>query len=108
MRRIVLMVTVALVAAAMMAASALPAFAQGQVERGPEHARSICSFSGLNDDPDEAGPFGGRTQSYGQLVKKGFLVPSDKEGELSFLRPGVLCNPNTGPSGPFEPHGPHE
>ena len=108
MRRIVLMVTVALVAAALMAASALPAFAQGQVERGPEHARSICSFSGLNDDPDEAGPFGGRTQSYGQLVKKGFLVPSDKEGELSFLRPGVLCNPNTGPSGPFEPHGPHE
>ena len=33
---------------------AVPAFAQGQVERGPEHARSICSYSGLNDhDPEE-------------------------------------------------------
>ena len=91
---------------AMVLVAAAPAFAQGQVERGPEHARSICSFSGLNDEPDEPGPFGGRVQSYGQLVKQGFLVPSDKESELSFLRPGVLCNPNTGPSGPFTPEDP--
>jgi hypothetical protein len=59
------------------------ALAQGQVERGPEHANSICSFSGLNDhDPEE--PPGGRVQSYGQDVSAGFKseVPS----------PGLLCN----------------
>ncbi len=104
MRRIVLMVTVALVAAAMMAASALPAFAQGQVERGPEHARSICSFSGLNDEPDEAGPFGGRTQSYGQIVSKLVKFGVNVNAGPGPAAPGVECNPNTGPSGPFTPH----
>ena len=75
----------------LMVALAVPAFAQGQVERGPEHARSICSFSGLNDhDPEE--PPGGRTQSYGQEVKGGHIEPSEvKSGEPS---PGTLCNPN--------------
>ena len=33
---------------AMVLVAAAPAFAQGQVERGPEHARSICSFSRLS------------------------------------------------------------
>lgn len=50
--------------------------------------RSICHFSGLNDDPDAAFPEGGRVQSYGQLVRwrlKAF-VPS----------PGYACNPNNG------------
>jgi hypothetical protein len=75
----------------LMVALAVPAFAQGQVERGPEHARSICSFSGLNDhDPEE--PPGGRTQSYGQEVRGGHIEPSEvKSGEPS---PGTLCNPN--------------
>ena len=89
MRRIVLMVTVTLVVAAMVVAMAIPAFAQGQpqgqVERGPEHANSICSFSGLNDDPE----VGGQVQSYGQGVRQGFFDPTDKS---SFERPGVLCN----------------
>jgi hypothetical protein len=60
-----------------------PANAQGQVERGPEHANSICSFSGLNDDPDDPVE-GGRVQSYGQIVRHGLKseVPS----------PGLLCN----------------
>ena len=87
---------------AMVLVAAAPAFAQGQVEQGPEHARSICSFSGLNDTPDEEGPFGGRVQSYGQLVKKDVIEPSQvKSGPPS---PGFFCNPNTGPSGPFTPH----
>jgi len=60
-----------------------PDNAKGQVERGPAHANSICSFSGLNDvplDPEE----GGRVQSYGQIVAHGgkAMVPS----------PGELCN----------------
>jgi len=80
--------SVLLMGALMLALSAAPALAQGQVERGPEHANSICSFSGLNDvpnDPEE----GGRVQSYGQAVSQGFLDPTDQS---SVERPGVLCN----------------
>ena len=81
------------VAAFMVAALAVPALAepQGQVERGPEHAKSICSFSGLNDEP---GVEGGQVQSYGQGVKQGFFDPTDKSNDE---RPGVLCNPNVLP-----------
>jgi hypothetical protein len=60
-----------------------PDNAQGQVERGPAHANSICSFSGLNDvplDPEE----GGRVQSYGQIVRQG--------GKAFVPSPGELCN----------------
>ena len=89
MKRIVFMVTVALVTAAMMVAMAIPAFAQGQVEQGPQHANSICSFSGLNDEPEAPAPEGGRVQSYGQGVRQGFFDPTDKS---SVERPGVLCN----------------
>ena len=90
MRRYVVLMAVA---AFMVAALAVPALAepQGQVERGPEHARSICSYSGLNDDPAE----GGQTQSYGQLVRHGEIEPSAKgEGPTT---PGFFCNPVKGP-----------
>ena len=92
-KRIVLLATVALTMAAMMVALALPAFAapRGQVERGPEHARSICSYSGLNDEPDHPEE-GGQVQSYGQLVRHGHIEPSEtKSGPPS---PGFFCNPN--------------
>ena len=49
--------------------------------------RSICKFSGLNDDPSEGFPFGGRVQSYGYTVARNGLkamAPS----------PGFACNPN--------------
>jgi hypothetical protein len=86
------LLSAALCAVALVGLNAHAAFAQGQVERGPENARSICSFSGLNDDPHEPFPEDGRTQSYGQLVQKGVLVPSEiKSGVPS---PGTLCNPN--------------
>lgn len=63
--------------------------AKGQVERGPEHANSICSFSGLNDEPDHPEE-GGRVQSFGQIVRFGGLVPSQiKSGPPS---PGFFCN----------------
>lgn len=65
---------------------------RGQVEQGPEHARSICSFSGLNDDPGEEGPGGGQVQSYGQLVKQGLKPVLDADGHS----PGALCNPVKG------------
>ncbi|WP_459790360.1 hypothetical protein [Arthrobacter sp. AD-310] len=73
---------------ALVGLSSGPAFAQGQTERGPEHANSICSFSGLNDEPDDPVE-GGRVQSYGQAVRADFLDPTDK---TSFERPGTLCN----------------
>ena len=88
MKRIVFMVTVALVMAVMMALSAAGALAQGQVEQGTDHANSICSFSGLNDVPDDPVE-GGRVQSYGQGVRQGAFDPTDKE---TVERPGVLCN----------------
>jgi hypothetical protein len=94
-------VVVLAVMALLVAALAVPAFAQGkpedvprgQVERGPEHARSICSFSGLNDNPDDPGE--GQVQSYGQLVRHGEIEPSAKgEGPTT---PGFFCNPVKGP-----------
>jgi hypothetical protein len=72
------------VTAILVLALAVPAYAQGQVERGPEHANSICSFSGLNDTPNDPAPEGGRVQSYGQYVRQGH-----KAEEPS---PGTLCN----------------
>lgn len=87
MRRYVLLLAVA---AFMVAALAVPALAapQGQVERGPEHAKSICSYSGLNDNPDDPVE-GGQVQSYGQIVKAG--------GKSEVPSPGFACNPNNIP-----------
>ncbi len=65
------------------------AHAQGQVERGTDHARSICSFSGLNDDPEAEAPEGGRVQSYGQLVRQGL--------KSEFPSPGAACNGHLNP-----------
>jgi len=86
MKRIVLLVAML----AMVAFLAAPALAQGQVEQGTDYANSICSFSGLNDVPDDPVE-GGRVQSYGQGVSQGALDPIDKSPE-NFERPGVLCN----------------
>ena len=81
----------ALCAAVVAAMSAGPAFAgevtgNGKDTQGPAHANSICSFSGQNDDPSGTqgeGP-GGRTQSYGQDVRNGFIDPHE-------FNPGDAC-----------------
>ncbi|MGI8877030.1 MAG: hypothetical protein ACR2G8_00265, partial [Candidatus Limnocylindria bacterium] len=59
----------------------------------PDNANSICAFSGQNDDPNAElvldftvapnGP-GGRTQTYGQLIRLGLLTPS-------IVTPGMTC-----------------
>lgn len=79
---------------------ASPASAQGQTERGPEHANSLCSYSGLNDDPAEDGM---RVQSYGALVAAGWIDPSAvKSGPPS---PGFFCNGHAFPREVWaEPH----
>jgi hypothetical protein len=75
-------------AAALVVAGAGPSFAgevagNGKPTGAPEHANSICAFSGQNDTPDAEGSEGGRVQSYGQLVRMGLknVVPG----------PGVAC-----------------
>jgi hypothetical protein len=55
----------------------------------PEHANSICAFSGLNHlHAGEPGELPIRTQSYGQLVAAGL--------KDEFPSPGVACNGHTG------------
>jgi hypothetical protein len=54
----------------------------------PLHANSICAYSGQNDDPtgidpEHNGP-PGRTQSYGQDVRAGFISPQE-------FNPGDAC-----------------
>src|SRR5215213_8080089 len=90
MKRIVLVVAML----AMMVFVAAPALAQGQVEQGTEQANSICSFSGLNDEPDAPAPEGGRVQSYGQLVRQGAAEPSAQPGPAE---PGLFCNAHNFP-----------
>jgi len=99
MKRIVLLAAML----AMMALLAAPALAvppeNPGFETGIDHARSICSFSGLNHVHPEEAPTG-RTQSYGQEVRHGYIEPSEvKSGPPS---PGIFCNPEKGPfEGPF-------
>ncbi|MEO7423118.1 MAG: hypothetical protein ABIU87_12070 [Ornithinibacter sp.] len=63
---------------AVMAAS--PAFG-GEVNgnchetQGRAHGRSICAFSGLNDDPNAPAPEGGRVQNFGHAL------PSSRQWE---------------------------
>ena len=56
----------------------------------PLRANSICAYSGLNDDPlglnPENGP-PGRTQSFGQAVRAGFIDPRE-------FNPGDACRGN--------------
>ncbi len=75
------------VMALLMVALAVPAFAG---EQALGRANSICAASGQNDDPDAEFPEDGRTQSYGQLVKKGVAAPGDDPGPAE---PGLFCNP---------------
>src|SRR5215203_6079196 len=74
---------VALVGATASAAFAGEVTGNGKPTAGPEHASSICVYSGQNDTPNAPGSEGGRVQSYGQLLKAGLkgVVPS----------PGVAC-----------------
>ncbi len=82
MKRYVVMLVVMVL---LMVALAVPAFAQGKFEQGVDTARSICAYSGLNDEPE----VDGRVQSYGQIVKAG--------GKSEVPSPGFACNPNNIP-----------
>jgi hypothetical protein len=96
-RRLVARVGVAVsVAALTVSLGASAAFAGEITGNGkslePLHGRSICAYSGLNDDPGGVDPENGppgRVQSYGySAVRSGFkaFAPS----------PGDACNPTKG------------
>ena len=88
-------------AAALTGANASAAFAgeitgNGKPTGAPEHANSICVFSGHNDDPtaplDNSGPNGpgGQSQSYGQENKLGLQDPHA-------FNPGDACKGGSNP-----------
>jgi hypothetical protein len=85
----------AVITAISVLAWAVPAYAQGLVEQGTEHANSICSFSGLNDEPERTDFEGGRVQSYGQYVRQGL--------KSVFPSPGTACNGHLNPYDPENP-----
>jgi hypothetical protein len=61
---------------------------EGKGDWDPEHANSICSFSGLNDTPDDPEE-GGQVQSYGQIVRAG--------GKAFAPSPGAACKGHPNP-----------
>jgi len=81
-RYVVLLAVMALLVVSL----AVPAF---DGEQALNRSNPICAASGQNDDPDEAFPEHGRTQSYGQLVKKGVAAPGSEPGRAT---PGFACN----------------
>jgi hypothetical protein len=105
MKRIVLLLAML----AMVALAAAPALAHHGppenpgVETGPQHANSICAYSGLNDDPDEEFPDNGQTQSYGQLVSKLVKVGVNVNAEEGRAAPGFACNAHLFPYPPGPP-----
>lgn len=61
-------------------------------------AGSICSFSGLNDDPNQPGLFnGGRVQSFGDIVQEAIGALGDGKGASALTPiirsegPGTSC-----------------
>ncbi len=92
--RIKSLVAAALGAVAVAAFGAGSAFAgeitgSGKQTGAPEHARSICAFSGQNDEFVEGDETAPRTQSYGQIVR---MVGGGVLGGI----PGFACNPARG------------
>ena len=96
MKRSLLVVVLAVLMVMAMGASAALAGevnGNGDPTAAVENANSICAFSGLNDFPDDPFPDDGRTQSYGQLVKKGVVPPK-------FFNPGDACRGGSNPHNP--------
>ena len=87
-------VMVMAVMALLVVSLAVPAFAG---EQALDRTNSICAASGQNDNPDEAFPDNGRTQSYGQLVSKLVKVGVHLNAGSGPAAPGVECNGHTHP-----------
>jgi hypothetical protein len=92
MRKLLMVLACAITVAAVSVTSAFAGeiTGSGKPTAGPAHAASECVFSGFNDNPNEAFPFGGTAQSYGRLVAQ--LGPTATQA--MFPSPGVACNPS--------------
>jgi len=96
--------SVMLLGALMLALTAAPALAQGkpedvprgQFEQARDHANSICSFSGLNDVPDDPEE-GGQVQSYGQIVGSLAKLDIHINAGPGPAAPGLECNGHLSP-----------
>ncbi|MFT4745132.1 MAG: hypothetical protein ACI9OB_000049 [Nonlabens sp.] len=103
MRRMIL---TTLFAAMLVVATGATAFAgevtgNGKVTPIKSHqASSICSFSGLNDNPADERPFeGGRVQSFGDIVQEMVQLIGDRgastaTGMIRAEGPGTACRGN--------------
>ena len=89
-RYVVLLAVMALLVVSL----AVPALAG---ERALDRTNSICAASGQNDNPDEAFPDNGRTQSYGQIVSKLRKVGVKANAEEGRAAPGFACNGHISP-----------
>jgi hypothetical protein len=79
---------VAILAASAQSASAGEITGNGEPTAGPEHANSICVYSGKNDAPDnplDNPDAGGVSQSYGQLNRLGVVEA------FGLPNPGQAC-----------------
>jgi hypothetical protein len=88
MRRFGVAISVATVVLSLTASAALAGEITGNGKTlEPLHSHSICAYSGLNDDPTGIDPNNGppgRTQSFGQDVRAGFIAPKQ-------FNPGDAC-----------------
>jgi hypothetical protein len=91
MKRIVMMLTVALVVAAMMVASVMPAFAQGQGPEGGNPGKGVCKQQG-----ETAGASGNQPLPFGG---------TEPEPAFENAPQGVVA---TSPGSPFSAENPQE
>ncbi len=92
MRRSIIKVVVALVVSASSivgvgASAALAGEITGNGTPKTVHGRSICAFSGQNDEYHAGEEGAERVQSFGQEVRNRRISPK-------FFNPGDACNPN--------------
>ena len=86
-------------AALVLSICATPSFAgeiTGSGKRKDVNGRSECAYSGLNDEFVEGDLTAPRVQSYGQLVREGFIDPTADPRAIS------ACNPNNLPFDPLD------
>jgi hypothetical protein len=101
MRRVLVVATFAVATVVGTSGTAFAGEVTGTGEETPIEdfqAGSICSFSGLNDDPNEEGLFNdGRVQSFGDIVQEAIVVLGDGRGASSLTPiitsdgPGTNC-----------------
>lgn len=94
MRRSLLIVLLAVALLVTMGGAALAGEINGQGNPVPaaDNSRSLCAFSGLEDEPHDPGV----TQNWGQIIK--MFGPLGGAANVTFLDPPEGCNANLYPN----------